>query len=282
MSPTTRKPASPPKGNTPRRRRMSNPASDSSSTGSHSGAPHTGTRKIGWIRRLVTIAGLVAATGLTFALFAVAGLQMALRFREVTVPDLSGRSVEQATETLAATGLTVRVESLSRIDPSIPAGRIADQDPASDLTTRNGRTVKVWLSSGTTAGSVPALLGQSEQDALARLEEDALELRGVSEIRSNRYPSGAVVAQDPPPQGAAPSVSVLVNRGERGATYVMPDLIGVYGTHAANVLRSRGFRVTVVGDHPYPGVEAGVVLRQFPRAGFQIANGEAISLEVSR
>ena len=41
-------------------------------------------------------------------------------------------------------------------------------------------------------------------------------------------------------------------------------------------------RVAVVGDHPYPGVPAGVVLRQAPQAGFQIAPGEAISIEVSR
>jgi beta-lactam-binding protein with PASTA domain len=75
---------------------------------------------------------------------------------------------------------------------------------------------------------------------------------------------------------------MLVNRGERDATYVMPDLIGVNGDRAADLLRARGFRVAVVGDHPYPGVPAGVVLRQNPQAGFQIAPGEAISIEVSR
>ena len=51
---------------------------------------------------------------------------------------------------------------------------------------------------------------------------------------------------------------------------------------AADALRSRGFRVAVVGDQPYPGVPTGVVLRQSPQAGFQIAPGEPISLEVSR
>ena len=66
-------------------------------------------------------------------------------------------------------------------------------------------------------------------------------------------------------------MSLLVNRGERGATYVMPDLIGVNGDRAADLLRSRGFRVSVVGDHPYPGVPAGIVLRQSPQGGFQIA-----------
>ena len=62
----------------------------------------------------------------------------------------------------------------------------------------------------------------------------------------------------------------------------MPDLIGVQSVRAAELLRTRGFRVTVVGDHPYPGLPEGIVLRHSPRAGFQIAPGESISLEVSR
>ena len=62
----------------------------------------------------------------------------------------------------------------------------------------------------------------------------------------------------------------------------MPDLIGMDGERAADVLRTRGFRVAVVGDQPYPGVPPGIVVRQNPQAGFQIAPGEPISLEVSR
>ena len=45
---------------------------------------------------------------------------------------------------------------------------------------------------------------------------------------------------------------------------------------------NRGFRVTVVSELAYPGVPAGIVLRQFPSAGFQIAAGDPISLEVSK
>ena len=232
--------------------------------------------------RSVVAVSAVSVAGIVFLLFAVVGIQVALRFREVAVPDLVGRSVDEAAATLGRVGLDVRVEEPDRIAAGVPAGHVAAQDPATGLTTRSGRSVRVWLSSGASAGSVPSLIGQSESGARARLAEDALRLRGVSEIRSNRYPSDAVVAQEPPPRGSAANVSVLVNRGERGATYVMPDLIGVYGADAAEVLRARGFRVSVVGDPPYPGVEPGVVLRQFPQAGFQIAHGEAISLEVSR
>jgi serine/threonine-protein kinase len=229
------------------------------------------------------VAGLfIGAVGATFGLFAVAGLQVALRFREVDVPDLAGQAVDEATATLSTSGLALRIEPLSRIHPTIPAQHIAAQDPAAGLTTRSRRSVKVWLSSGPSAGTVPTLVGQSERGARARLQEDALGLRRISEMRSGRYPSNAVVAQEPPPQGSGASVSVLINRGERGATYVMPDLIGVHRELAADVLRARGFRVAVVGDYLYPGIPPGIILQQSPRPGFQIAHGEAISLEISR
>jgi beta-lactam-binding protein with PASTA domain len=91
-----------------------------------------------------------------------------------------------------------------------------------------------------------------------------------------------IVAQTPPAKTGADRVALLVNRGERGATYVMPDLIGANGDRAAEILRARGFRVAVVGSTPYPGVAAGIVIRQSPQAGFQIGPGEPISLEVSR
>jgi beta-lactam-binding protein with PASTA domain len=77
-------------------------------------------------------------------------------------------------------------------------------------------------------------------------------------------------------------VALLVNRGEQGNAYVMPDLIGVAGSRAVDLLRAHGFRVTIAGEIPYPGIPPGIVLRQSPSAGFQIVAGEPISLEVSR
>ena len=91
-----------------------------------------------------------------------------------------------------------------------------------------------------------------------------------------------IVAQDPPPNTAGATVALLVNRAEQSATFVMPDIIGLNGERAATFLRGHGFRVAVVASAPYPGVAAGIVLRQSPQAGFQIAPGEPISIEVSR
>jgi beta-lactam-binding protein with PASTA domain len=38
----------------------------------------------------------------------------------------------------------------------------------------------------------------------------------------------------------------------------------------------------VVAQQPYPGVPSGIILRQFPAAGFQVTPDQPVSLEVSR
>jgi beta-lactam-binding protein with PASTA domain len=75
---------------------------------------------------------------------------------------------------------------------------------------------------------------------------------------------------------------LLVNRGEDRASYVMPDLIGVNGQRAADVLRANGFRVSIVAQQSAPGLPSGVVIRQVPAGGYQVHPGDSISLEVSQ
>jgi len=218
----------------------------------------------------------------TYLLFAAASMRLALRAREVQVPDLTNRTANEATAIAADSGLTVKVDELRRPDAKVAAGRVVAQEPAAGSIARRQRSLKVWLSAGQRATSMPALAGDSERTAQLRLAQDGLALASISEIRSPDYPSDVVLAQEPPPKSSGTRVALLVNRGDRGISYVMPDLIGVNGDRAAEILRQRGFRVAVVGSMPYPGVAAGIVIRQSPQAGFQIAAGEPISLEVSR
>jgi beta-lactam-binding protein with PASTA domain len=225
---------------------------------------------------------LVGALMLTYVVSAAIGMRVALKTREVQVPLLTGKTVNEATGMLTEAGLNLKVEEGRRLDPKVPAGQIVTQDPVAGVRTRRERSVKVWVSGGPRSTTIPELSGESERTAQLRLQQEGLGLASTAEIRSSDYPAGTVVAQFPAARTNAAQVALLVNRGERGARYVMPDLIGVDGSRAAEVLRARGFRATVVGDHPYPGVAPGIVLRQNPQAGFQIAPGEPISLEVSR
>jgi serine/threonine-protein kinase len=229
--------------------------------------------------KLFLLAGALLTTYLVFF-----GLSMraALQTREVKVPALVGRSVGEATRALTELGLPLRVDDNRRSDQKIPNGQIMQQDPAPGLPARRGRTVRIWVSSGPRTATMPPLVGQTERTARIRLEQDGFEIESVSEFRSPDYPTDVVVAQDPPPASRAPKVALLVNRGETAATFVMPDVIGMDGERAAQALRMRGFRVSIVGSQPYPGAPAGTVVRQQPAGGFQVGPSDAISIEVSR
>lgn len=229
--------------------------------------------------KVLFLAGALVAT---YGLFAAASMRLALRAREVQVPDLTNRTTSEATSLAATLGLGVRVDESRRPDLKVGADRVRAQEPAAGTTLRQQRSVKVWLSAGPSAAKVPALTGEAERTAALRLAQDGLALLSVSEIRSQRFASDVVVAQDPPASAGAAGVTLLVNRPEHGVSYVMPDLIGVNGDRVADLLRGQGFRVAVVAAASYPGVAAGVVLRQAPQGGFQIAPGEPVSLEVSR
>ena len=91
-----------------------------------------------------------------------------------------------------------------------------------------------------------------------------------------------MVAQDPSPGLQTTEVRLLVNRGEDRASYVMPDLIGVNGDRAADLLRSQGFRVSITAQPAAAGLPAGIVTRQSPAGGYQVHPGDAISIEVTR
>ena len=225
---------------------------------------------------------VVCALGGTFLLFFGVALRVALRAREVQVPALVGKTVNEATQSLGSIGLTLKVDPARRADPKIAANRIMLQDPAAGAAARAQRSIRVWLSTGPRTTTVPELIGQTERTARLRLEQDGVELDSVSEFRSPDYPADAVVSQDPPPDAKAPKVSLLLNRGEESTTYVMPDVIGMDAADVADALRTRGFRATITGSQPYPGVPPGTVVRQQPQGGFRVAASDPISLEVSR
>jgi len=225
---------------------------------------------------------VMCALGGTFLLFFGVALRVALRAREVQVPVLVGKTVNDASQSLGALGLTLKIDPARRPDPSVQANRIMQQDPPAGVAARRQRSIRVWVSAGPRTTTVPALVGQTERTARIRMEQDGVDLDSVSEFRSPDYPADAVVSQDPPPEAKAPRVSLLLNRGEQSTTYVMPDVIGMDGARVADALRARGFRVTIVGSQPYPGVPAGTVVRQQPQGGFRVAASDPISLEVSR
>src|SRR6185503_16470848 len=205
---------------------------------------------------------LAAALGGTFLLFFGIAVRAGLRARVVQVPTLVGKTVNDASQTLGALGLTLRIDPTRRTDANVAANHIMLQDPPAGAAARSQRSIRVWLSAGPRTTTVPELVGQTERTARFRMEQDGVELGSLSEFRSPDYPADAVVSQDPPPAAKAPKVSLLLNRGEASITYVMPDVIGMDGNRVADALRAQGFRVTITGSQPYSGVPPDTVVRQ--------------------
>lgn len=237
-----------------------------------------GLRVLGAGKLLLLVAGLVA----TFFGFAAIAMRVAVRALEVEVPTLVGRPLEDAQQTAANLGLVIRVDEGRRPDAKVPAGHVLAQDPAPGANARRQRSIRLVISSGPRVVVAPALIGESERSAQIRLTQDGVSAATIAEIRDRDYAPGVVIAQDPAPNTSTPEVRLLVNRGEDRASYVMPDLIGVAGTRAADLLRTQGFRVSIVAQQSAPGIPPGVVIRQSPAGGYQVHPGDAISIEVSR
>jgi beta-lactam-binding protein with PASTA domain len=231
------------------------------------------------VGKILLLAGALAGT---FFLFAGIAMRVAVRARQVTVPNLVGKSIADATALSAGLDLQLRIEEGRRPDAKVPAGFVLGQDPVVGSSVRRQRSVRVWVSAGAHIARAPSLLGETQRSAEIRVAQEGLLIGSVSEIRSALYPPDVIVAQDPPAATQTAEVRLLVNRGEDRATYVMPDLIGLNGDRAADVMRIRGFRVSITAQSTASAIPPGVVVRQAPAGGYQVHPGDAIALEVSR
>jgi serine/threonine-protein kinase len=227
--------------------------------------------------RLIVLAVLLLAT---FGMFFLTAFRVTTRAREVKVPDVRGKTLQQATAALADAGLALKLES-RRPDPKVPADHILAQDPEPGTVLRRERSVRLRVSEGQMDPVVPSVIGQPERTADIVLTQAAIQVGGRAEIHSSLYEPDVVVGQDPPEKMRSGKVALLVNRGASGMTYVMPDVIGAAGPQVRDMLRRYRFRVSVT-DEAYPGLPPGVVVRQTPQAGFQVAENDSILLEFSR
>jgi serine/threonine-protein kinase len=223
-----------------------------------------------------------SALAATFLVCAAVAVQVAVRAREVTVPDVTGASLPAAADRLGQEQLSLRVDAAQRPSAEVAAGRVLGQDPRPGTTSRRQRTVRVWISAGPRVAHMPGVVGESERSARIRLAQEGLDATSVSEIRSDAFTADQVVAQEPPPGQPAAAVRLLVSRGAESASYVMPDLIGLGGEQAAAVLRQQGFRVSFVAQQMASGLPPGLIVRQTPAGGYQVQPGDAISLEVAQ
>jgi beta-lactam-binding protein with PASTA domain len=220
----------------------------------------------------------------TLVTSAVLTMRVVLASRDVAVPALTGRTLAEAEALAAPRGLSVRIEG-RRHDSAVPAERVVAQEPAPGATLKTHRAVRLWMSLGPRRVSVPAVEGESIRTARSALEQAGVPVARVVEV-IDAAPEGTVLVQRPPAGeadlSAAGGASLLVSRGSRDVSYVMPDLIGRDARAVLAALERVGLKVADVRYRSYPGVAPGIVLRQSPAAGQRVSPRAALSLDVSR
>lgn len=219
-----------------------------------------------------------------FFLSANISYNIIFRGEMVSIPDLIGKTKEEAEQALAKKRLFL-VQKGEQFHDRWPEGRIIQQDPSPGSKIRVYRRVRVVLSSGSEKVIVPNLTGKNFQAVHVDLSETSLRKGKVSHVHTAKYAAGKIIAQQPEAAeetGRNSPVSLLVSRGEREKRYLMPDLIGKRAHRIIAQLKEMDFRVEDLRYTYYPGLGPGIIIKQFPPQGFRIQKRNLISIEVSK
>ena len=109
----------------------------------------------------------------------------------IEIPDVVGRSVDDAEQTLEGAGFTVRISEAYSDD--VPAGVVVSQEPSSGSGVRDD-VVEIVVSLGAEVVSVPEVEGRPYDEAVAAIEGVGLVVRRVELFPTG---PGRVVRQDP-------------------------------------------------------------------------------------
>ena len=228
--------------------------------------------------------GVGACLVATAALSGYLSMRKAVRGGEITVPALHGMSISEAAERLQPTGLFVE-KSGEKMDPLVPEGMIVSQDPVEGSRLKRNRKVRVLVSLGREVLKVPELVGQPARRAQIGLQQSGLKLGQIAYANSGAADADRILAQEPPPgtqrvrEGV---VDLLVSKGSRGKVWVMPSVEGRDLAMVTRLFSEAGLRITNVRrEAPREEVPSGIILQQYPLAGYPLKEGDSISLTVS-
>ena len=130
--------------------------------------------------------------------------------RMIEVPSVVGLSQGAAEGEIRQAGLVPRVH---KQESSEPKGQVIDQIPDSGSSAQRGDSVTIVVSSGVGTVSVPNVVGESKDAAIADLHTAGLSARVVPQTTDDPNSDGLVVSQAPQggarlPRGEAVTISV--------------------------------------------------------------------------
>jgi len=201
--------------------------------------------------------------------------------RDEKVPNVLGMVYEDAEQELRRAGFSAE-RGETRSHAASPAGTVLEQSPAPGSRELAGTPIRLVVSGGQRAASVPNVVGMPRADAETAIEGAGYSIGEVTE-QASEQPRGDVLATSP--RGgerlAQPgTVSLVVSAGASAIT--VPDVVGRSIEDARLMLEQAGL---VLGDVSRDTDDApggiGIVVSQTPAANSQALAGSRVSLRVA-
>jgi serine/threonine-protein kinase len=235
--------------------------------------------RIEWVFRMGLLVFILAAAAF---LSAVTAMRFAIQGREVTMPNLVGKSSADALAILQGRGLELKV--VDRVYSDLPTNAVARQSPPEGERMKVGQNAHVVLSLGPQNVPTPSLVGESLRVARIQLLQIGLQLGEVTTYAAPATLSDTILQQTPLPgtRAASPRVDLLVAQGESQASYIMPWLVGMSQPEADRLLASAGFKLSKTTYFPSTQWPKGAITEQAPEAGSKIIGDTSIELIVSQ
>ncbi|GIG20745.1 serine/threonine protein kinase [Cellulomonas chitinilytica] len=195
-----------------------------------------------------------------------------------TVPDVAGKSVDDAVKTLEDAGLKVDPNQTQDNNPAYPAGQVTGTNPAANSPVDAGATVTLSVSTGNV--TVPNVVGKPQAEATQLLNDANLQVN-TTEVESEQAP-GTVVSQDKAPESLVKQRQVVtLEIAKARTTATVPSVAGQNYDQAVQTLAQAGLtnvkRVDEASERP-----ANEVLRTDPAAGTEVEFGDQIDIHVSK
>jgi eukaryotic-like serine/threonine-protein kinase len=233
--------------------------------------------RLEWLSRMALLVFILASAAF---LSAITAMRIAIHGREVSMPNLVGKSVTEASNELRSRGLVLRVAD--RVYSEQAMNTVVRQTPSPGLLMKVSQQAHVVLSLGQRQLQIPPLEGNSLRVSRIELLRAGLQVGEVSSLTLPDIAVDTVVIQNPKPGAgsASPRVDVLVSQGPREGAFVMPHLIGMNVADAVRRLESVSIqrKLNSVSAPQWPH---GAVIDQTPTPGSRVAATATVELTVA-
>jgi serine/threonine-protein kinase len=194
----------------------------------------------------------------------------------IKVPDLVGRTIDDARRAVAAAGLTLKIEQRTPSD-TIAADVVLSQNPDPSASADANAAVSVIVSDGPSSVDTPDVVGSDIESAQAGLRNAGL-VPVISYAVDAANPTGKISRENP-------DAGTKVKKGSRVTIFVsvsgsIPDVTGMTLDEAKRALIGQGYQIGNIAHTPDSSLQPGQVVRTEPEANASVKPGESVNITV--